>query len=63
MNNREGENEEDFHEEQEVQSKKRQRTPSQWKRNKTKVARLKGEEYEDYRGRLVPKLAEGQLCR
>lgn len=44
-------------------SKKRKKTPAEWKRNKTKIARLRGEEFTNYKGQQVPSKTTGESCR
>ena len=54
---------EEIVQEEELKNKKRHSNPSLWKRNKSKKARLKGEEYLDNKGRLVPALTTAESCR
>lgn len=43
--------------------KKRKANKNLWIRNKMKHARLKGEEYVDYKGKTVPAKTTGSACR
>lgn len=47
----------------ELRGKKRKRSPSKWKRNVKKIAKLKGEEHKDYKDRIIPALTTGPSCR
>lgn len=49
--------------EEDTQGKKRKRQPHLWKSNIRKTARLKGEQYVNSRGIVVPAVHPGPLCR
>ena len=53
----------DYNQEDAVIKKSSKKTPTEWKRNKTKIARLRGEEFTNYKGQQVPSKTTGESCR